>query len=238
MFNIPDKYKVNQKIDTKVFIKKDLKQVEKKKLKECLKSIVLTYQLVGEEIPSIINENYNCQVIMFLEVEIDNIKNATFVGEIIQEEIKPLCIIRIFDSSMERYYFAEKRLNIQDTSSIVIENKVITDESSIFFYENWVEKLKETLDYNNVILRENKLFFYREMMVKAFIISNFKLSETNENLLNSNLWYRNTKVKSLLIYLKEIERLKLQLKKTKDTKEKVKINKELKVLNEKILDLI
>ena len=75
-------------------------------------------------------------------------------------------------------------------------------------------------------------------MVKAFIISNFKLSETNENLLNSNLWYRNTKVKSLLIYLKEIERLKLQLKKTKDTKEKVKINKELKVLNEKILDLI
>ena len=76
------------------------------------------------------------------------------------------------------------------------------------------------------------------MMVKAFIISNFKLSETNENLLNSNLWYRNTKVKSLLIYLKEIERLKLQLKKTKDTKEKVKINKELKVLNEKILDLI
>ena len=238
MFNIPDKYKVNQKIDTKVFIKKDLKQIEKKRLKECLKNIVLTYQLVGEEIPSIINENYNCQVIMFLEVEIDNIKNAAFVGEIIQEEIKPLCIIRIFDNFMERYYFAEKRLNIQDTSSIVIENKVITEESSIFFYENWAEQLKKTLDYNNIILRENKLFFYREMMVKAFIISNFKLNETNENLLNSNLWYRNTKVKSLLIYLKEIERLKLQFKKTKDTKEKVKINKELKVLNEKILDLI
>lgn len=238
MFNIPDKYKVNQKVDTKLFIKKDLKQIEKKRLKESLKSIVLTHQLVGEEIPSIINENYNCQVIMFLEVEIDNIKNASFVGEIIQEEIKPLCIIRIFDSSMERYYFSEKRLNIQDTSSIVIENKVVTDESSIFFYDNWVEKLKETLAYNNIISRENKLFFYIEMMVKAFIISELKLNETNEKLLNSSLWYSSTKVKSLLIYLKEIERLKLQLKKTKDTKEKVKINGELKVLNKKVLDLV
>ena len=159
MFNIPDKYKVNQKIDTKVFTKKDLKQIERKRLKESLKSIVLTYQLVGEEIPSIINENYNCQVIMFLDVEIDNIKNASFIGDIIQQEIKPLCVIRLFDSSMERYYFAEKRLSMQDTSSIVIENKVITEESSIFFYENWAEQLKKTLDYNNIILRENKLFF-------------------------------------------------------------------------------
>lgn len=238
MFNIPDKYKVNQKIDTKIFIKKDLKQIEKKRLKESLKSIVLTHQLVGEEIPSIVNENYNCQVIMFLDVEIDNIKNASFIGEIIQEEIKPLCVLRLFDSSMERYYFAEKRLNMQDTSSIVIENKVITEESSIFFYDSWVVKLKNNLDYNKIISRENKLFFYREIMTKAFIISNLKSNEINEKLLNSSLWYSSTKVKNLLMYLKEIERLKLQLKKTKDTKEKVKINKELKVLNEKILELV
>ena len=235
MFNIPDKYKVNQKVDTKLFIKKDLKQIEKKKLKESLKSVVLTHQLVGEEIPSIINKNYNCQVIMFLEVEIDNIKKASFIGEIIQQEIKPLCVIRLFDSSMERYYFAEKRLNMQDTSSIVIENKVITEESSIFFYDSWVEKLKDILDYNKIILRENKLFFYREMMTKAFIISDLKL---NEKLLNSSLWYSSTKVKNLLMYLKEIERLKLQLKKIKDTKAKVNINRELKVLNERILDLV
>lgn len=238
MFNIPDKYKVNQKIDTKIFIKKDLKQIEKKRLKESLKSIVLTHQLVGEEIPSIVNENYNCQVIMFLDVEIDNIKNASFIGDVIQQEIKPLCVIRIFDSSMERYYFAEKRLNMQDTSNIVIENKVITEESSIFFYDSWVEKLKDNLDYNRIVLRENKLFFYREMMTKAFIIGDLKLNETNEKLLNSSLWYSSTKVKNLLMYLKEIERLKLQLKKIKDTKEKVKINRELKVLNERILDLV
>lgn len=238
MFGIPDKYKVNQKIDTKLFIKKELKQVEKKRLKDCLKNIVLTHQLVGEEIPSIVNENYNCQVIMFLEVEIDNIKNASFIGEIIQQEIKTLCIIRLFDSSMERYYFAQKRLSMQDSSNIIIENKVITEENSIFFYDNWVEGLKEVLDFNNIVSRENKLFFYREMMTKALIISDLKLNEISKRLLDSKLWYSSTKVKSLLTHLKEVERFKLQSVKIKDTKEKVRINKELKILNEKILELV
>ena len=238
MFGLDDKYKLNKKIDIKTFIKKEFNTSDKKRLKESLKNVTLVYQLVGEDIPSIINEEYNCQVILFLDIEINNIKNASFVGGIIQSEIKSLCIIRIHDKNTQRYYFAEKRLNLQDNNNVIIENIVITKESSIFFFDDWVERLEEYLKFSNIILKENKLFFYREMMTKAFIISELNFDLEGNKLLESNLWYNSRKVKEVLINLKEIEKLKLQLKKIKDTKEKVSVNKKIKKLNEKIMRLV
>lgn len=238
MFGLDDKYKLNKKIEVKTFIKKEFNASDKKRLKESLKNVTLAYQLVGEDIPSIINEEYNCQVILFLDVEINNIKNASFVGGIIQSEIKSLCIMNIHDKNTQRYYFAEKRLNLQDNNNIIIENIVITKESSIFFFDDWVERLEDYLKFSNIILKENKLFFYREMMTKAFIISELNFDFEGNKLLESNLWYNSRKVKEVLINLKEIEKLKLQLKKIKDTKEKVSINKEIKNLNEKIIRLV
>lgn len=235
MFGLYDKYKLNKKIEVKTFIKKEFNVSDKKRLKESLKNVTLAYQLVGEYIPSIINEEYNCQVILFLDVEINNIKNASFVGGIIQSEIKSLCIMKIHDKNTQRYYFAEKRLNLQDNNNVIIENIVITKESSIFFFDDWVERLEEYLKFSNIILKENKLFFYREMMTKAFIISELNFDLEGNKLLESNLWYNSRKVKEVLINLKEIEKLKLQLKKIKDVKEKVSVNKEIKNLNEKIM---
>ena len=238
MFGLDDKYKLNKKIDVKTFIKKDFNVSDKKRLKESLKNVTLLYQLVGEDIPSIINEEYNCQVILFLDIEINNIKNASFVGGIIQSEIKSPCIMKIHDKNTQRYYFAEKRLNLQDNNNVIIENIVITKESSIFFFDDWVERLEEYLKFSNIILKENKLFFYREMMTKAFIISELNFDLEGNKLLESNLWYNSRKVKEVLINLKEIEKLKLQLKKIKDTKEKVSVNKKIKKLNEKIMRLV
>lgn len=235
MFGLDDKYKLNKKIDIKTFIKKEFNTSDKKRLKESLKNVTLVYQLVGEDIPSIINEEYNCQAILFFDIEINNIKNTSFVGGIIQGEIKSLCIMKIHDKNTQRYYFAEKRLNLQDNNNVIIENIVITKESSIFFFDDWVERLEEYLKFSNIILKENKLFFYREMMTKAFIISELNFDLEGNKLLESNLWYNSRKVKEVLINLKEIEKLKLQLKKIKDVKEKVSVNKEIKNLNEKIM---
>lgn len=238
MFEISEKYRVNQKVDIKAFIKKELKQSDKKRLKESLKGVVLIHQLVGEEIPTIIDEQYNCQVIAYLNVEVDNIKNASFVGTIIQEQLKTLCVMNIYDKNTQRYYFAEKRLNLQDSSSVVIANIVITKESSIFFFDEWIDKLQEYLDFNNIILRDNKLYFYREMMAKAFIISEFGINLETKKILDSKLWYSNVKAKNLLNYLKDLERIKQQLTKAKETRDKIAINKELKNINEKISGLI
>lgn len=238
MFGLADKYKLNQKIDVKTFIKKDFKTTDKKRLKESLKSVVLTHQLMGEEIPSIINSEYNCQVILFLDIEIDNIKNASYVAGIIQNELKTFCVINIHDKNVQRYFFAEKRLNLQDSNNVVIENTVSTKESSLFFYENWKEKLEEFLKFNNIISRENKVTFYREMMTKAFIISELNLVPEGNKLLESTIWYNSTNVKKLLGYLKEINGLRLLSKNNKNTKEKICINKKIKSINEELVKLL
>lgn len=99
MLGINEKYKVNKKISISTFINKDLDSKEKSRLREYIKSIVLTFQISGEEIVSVVNEKVNCQVIMFFDVEIKNIKNARYVGEILQRQIKPLCLIRLFDDN-------------------------------------------------------------------------------------------------------------------------------------------
>ena len=119
MRNLPKKYEVNKKIDKKNFLSSDLKPNEKKKLKESLKKVTLTHQIQGEEIPSIINNEYNCQVILFLDVELDSIKNAKFISEIIQNQFKPFCVINIYDENKQRYSFAYKRLNIQENQNII-----------------------------------------------------------------------------------------------------------------------
>lgn len=238
MFGLPEKYKVNQNIDVKTFIKKELTTSDKKRLRETLKSVKLAYQLMGEEIPSIINDEYNCQVILFLEIEMSDIKNATFVANIIQEEIKPLCVIKLYDGNKERYSFAEKRLNLQDERNIIIENMFITKESSRYFEETWAEKLQETLEFNNVILKENKLFLYREMMIKAYIISELNLNTEGNKLLQSNLWFNSRKANVLFEILKEIDKEKLQLKKASDLREKSRVNGSLKSLKERIEKLV
>lgn len=238
MFNLAEKYKVNQKIATKTFIQKDFKVEEKRKLKEILRNITLSYQITGEEISSVVSEEYNCQVIMFLDIEIDNIKNATFVSNIIQQQLKPYAVLNVYDKNMQRYFFAEKRLNQQDKNEVVIVNTVSTKESSLYFYERVRKELEERLDIDNIISKQSKLAFYREMMVKAFIITEEHLVSNKKTLLESNIWYNERKVQEVLESLKNLEKYKLQAKSIKETNERVMVNKEIKEINEKLKELI
>ena len=49
MLGINEKYKVNKKISISTFINKDLDSKEKSRLREYIKSIVLTFQISGED---------------------------------------------------------------------------------------------------------------------------------------------------------------------------------------------
>lgn len=234
MIGIPKKYEVNQKIDVKNFINKVLKATDKKRLKETLKEVKLIYQIQGEEMPSIITEECNCQVILYLDVEINSIKDAVFVASIMQNQIKSLCVLRLFDKNNQQYHFAEKRLNMQDANNTVIENTVITKEVSIHFDDGILEAFKEYLSFSNILLKDNKVVFYREVMTKAYIISEVNLQLERDKFLESKLWYNSRKVKELLEALKELEKLKLSVKKSKSIKEKVSINNKIKEVNVKI----
>lgn len=66
MFDLPDTYRVDVRVALKDFIPKDLKPNDKKRIKDAVKSVRLDYQITGEEIPSVNNEEYRCQVIQFM----------------------------------------------------------------------------------------------------------------------------------------------------------------------------
>ena len=85
------------------------------------------------------------------------------------------------------------------------------------------------------MLRDNKLNFYLEIMTKAYIISNIR---DLEKLMKSNVWYNHRKVKGLFSLLIDLEKLKAFSIKTKVMKDKVAINKDIKIINEKIKNLI
>ena len=56
----------------KDLIPKEFKPDVKKKIKESVKGVTLSYQIMGEDIPSLVNDEYNFQVIQFYDFEREN----------------------------------------------------------------------------------------------------------------------------------------------------------------------
>ena len=104
MFNIPEHYKTDVKLALKDFIPKDLKPDDKKRIKDAVKEVRLMYQIAGEEIPSVISDEYRCQAIQFYDMELQSIKDAAYLASMYQNLIKPLCVIRMHDSQDELVY--------------------------------------------------------------------------------------------------------------------------------------
>ena len=128
MFDLPDIYRVDVNVVLKDFIPKDLKPNEKKRIKDAVKSVRLGYQIAGEEIPSVNNEEYRCQVIQFYDIEVANIKDANFLAATYQNLIKPLCVLHMYDTKDEVYSMAVKRLNQTDATQTVAEQTLLTDK--------------------------------------------------------------------------------------------------------------
>jgi hypothetical protein len=229
MFKIDEKYLLNKPFKPSDFIHKDIARNDKKRLKEIIKSANLKYQIKGEEIPSVMDENYNYQVIMFFEIELNNIKNAVFVNNILQKQvIKAPCVFKFSDMTSFCYAFADKRLSLQESKEIVIEDTVI---SRIQALANFTD---ERLKFANIKNKSNKKTFYTELMVKTFIVSNIKLVSDLESVFDVSLWYDERKKMELFYKLKALSKLQeLQLK-TSVQKEKVEINSQMKILIEEI----
>ncbi|MDU7714691.1 MAG: DUF4391 domain-containing protein, partial [Clostridium butyricum] len=97
MLGLPKNYEQRKRFNKKLFISKDESLNIKKKIKDSLLKISLVGQVQGNNIPSLVNENFNASVIMFLEVEVDNINNAKFLNGIFQELLKAFAIIKFYD---------------------------------------------------------------------------------------------------------------------------------------------
>lgn len=239
MYKVPEEYKVNKNIAIKTFITSSLKPNEKKRLKDTLLNVAIEYQIKGEKIPSVIDDECDCEVIIFIGIKVKSIKDSNFVSETIQNMGKSFYILRIYDSlGNECYSFAHKRLNVQDKTQVVIENSLISKAKSNNFKDNINELIAKYATFDKILNRINKFDIYIEMMVKTYIISNIELWSKMELLLSSKIWYNTDEVLSLYLKLKRIEELKRLQKSVKSVLENSKVNGELRKIYDELNKII
>ena len=126
MFDIPTRYASDSPIEPKTFIQRDMKKPEKDRIRDNLLEARLVWQIAGEEVPSFIDADYNCSVIMGLDIKLKSIKDSVFFAELVQHMVKAPCVIRFHDNASEVYSFAHKRLSHTDATQVVIVDRVET----------------------------------------------------------------------------------------------------------------
>lgn len=228
MFNLPDIYRVDVKVALKDFIPKDVKPNDKKRIKDTVKSVKLEYQIAGEEIPSVINEDYWCQVIQFYDIEVENIKDATFLASTYQNLIKPFCVLHIHDTKDEVYSFAIKRLNQTDDMQIVIENSILTEKYPVDLPNISRNRLLMYLDYMRIKNKTNKVNLYKEWYYRTYMLVNEKAYTGTETILDGNGWYDSNHMERLYARYKKLVDTRGMLKKAVSNVEKMNLNKEIK----------
>ena len=228
MFNLPDRYKTDVKISLKDFIPKDLKTNEKKHIQDAVKDVRLVYQIAGEEIPSVVDANYRCQVIQFFDIEVVDIKEVGFLASIYQNIIKPYCVIHMHDAKEEVYSFAVKRLNQQDNTQIVIEESFITEKYPMNLPDEGRNRLLSYMDFLTIKNKLDKVALYKEWYSKAYILANEKVYEQTQLILDGNFWYDSDRTARVFDKYAKLVNARASLKKAVTNADRMKINKLIK----------
>lgn len=228
MFNIPDRYRVDVNVALKDFIPKDLKPNDKKRIKDAVRNVKLEYQIAGEEIPSVIDAEYRCQVIQFYDMEVANIKDANFLAATYQNLIKPLCVIHIHDAKDEVYSMAIKRLSQTDDMQIVIEQSLLTDKYMMGIPDSSRERLLAYMNYASLKNKNDKVQLYKEWFYKAYMIVNEKAYVHTDKLLDGNSWYDSDRTARICQKYVELVMTRGKLKLAVTNADRMKVNKEIK----------
>ena len=225
---MPERYEVNQEIKLKNLILKEFKPIEKKKIKEYIKSVTLKYMINDEEIPSVEDEKYNFKVIQYFDFEITDIKKAGFLANLYQESIKTPCVLRFYDNSKELYSLALKRLNQNDRNEIVVTDTVMTEIFDLSISSSVKREVEVALDYSKILNRTNKVNFYSEMFIRNYILKNRKYYQKLGNILESLIWYDRNKMNDIFENFKDIVTYKEKMKLAIKNSEKIEINKKIR----------
>lgn len=232
----PDKYKVNKKYPKKLFL--DNKEIESKDrtfIKKHIVSVELVAQISGEDIPSVDNEDYKYKVIQYLEVELDDIKNAKDMGSIFQNIFKSPLIVKFYDKrGYYAYSYALKRISKVDNKEVVLIDYFTTKTVDSFIDIETIGLYNEYLAINKILNNSNKVCLYYEVYIKSFIIENRKLINNYVDLLNKKLFYKFQNMFNLYNALVELITCENNLKKANVISEKIEINNKKKILLEKV----
>ena len=229
-FNLPKEYLKNKTLAKSNFMK-SLPAKDRQRFDESVKGIFLDYQMEGENIPSIVNETYNVQVIMFINAKIDNIKNTAFIASIMQEKLKAFAIM-IFTDNAENCVlsFALKRLSELDKNEIVITDRFLSETYNQTLSSQFGDDIHLYLAYDKILNRNNKYCFYFEVAAKCFILSNKYLYKDYLKIVNSKLWYNHDKAFKVYENFKQLDYKKRELKQVTEIQEQIRLNGDIKEL--------
>ena len=230
LFNLPHKYLKNAHIGTKPLLNAATKTEDKRRLRENLLNVELVWQIEGFDIPNYYSDDYNCQVIMFLCVELNNIKNSEYIGKILQKAIKELCIIKFYSKDKYCFCFAKKRLNKLNSNEIVIEDLYVTDLLSNDLSNDENERINKYLDFNNIKNKSDKYNFYNEVLMRTFICFNQRLFKKIDAFFNSDIWFKTQLVNDSYKNLRYLKELKFQASKAAEIAKRSDINSKIKTL--------
>lgn len=228
VFNLPEEYKVGKtgkKIPQKEYLSMEFKPATRKKVKEHVTSMVLTHQIMGNFMPTFVDEEYNVQVVQFIDFEVKDVKKAQFLGELFQSFIKNPCVLRIYDQQYECFSFALKRLNLHDKTKVVVTDILMTPIFLHRFPDSDERRYAQELNYQNMKATLNMHLFYREMFLRCY----FMMNEIHHKSIADweTLWYSPSKTYEVYLLLKKIVELTAKKKKTKEMGEQAEINLEI-----------
>lgn len=237
MLSLPEKYRKDTHIAKSTFISGgNLAGAERKRFETSVEEIRIMYQIEGFDIPNLVNDEYNCQVIMFIRIKLKDLKQAAFIAKVMQKCIAPLCVIEFTDGVNAQYSFADKRLNKQNEKEIVIENEYLTDKLPLNQQNDKKTLFSQYIDYETILNRNNKHSYYLEMMTKAFLVFNQELFLSE--LIDSRMWHDDNKILRCYPLLKKLKALKLSAAKAKTVSEKSDLNRQIKSIIKELEELI
>ncbi len=226
---LPKEYECNQRITKEAIIKGLEDSKHKKIIRESVSKITLVGSINGEFIPSVLDNDFNVQVITFIDIIVKDKKHINELSRVLQKSIKNYVLIRFLYEDKQVISLALKKLNKNNEKEITIDTIITCDE--ILQTDSLYLKY---ISYENILNKGNKILFYREIMIKCFLITNKDYYKNTENLINSNLWYKNNEVIEVYKLFSELVQQNKSKNKFKEQRKKVEVNNKIKGLMERL----
>lgn len=225
MIDLPDSWRVEttgKRLNLKSFTPSTLATAQRARLRKILSRATLTHQLTGPEIPSLINDEYRCQAILFLDIELTDLRQADFAARTIQPQIKEHAVLRLHDRG-DRFVlsYAHKRLSLTEENAIVITDAHCTEAYS-------GTTMLAPLHPSALLNRLNKRDHYLEAMTKAFLLDHPKIFLGAPKLFDTKLWHHGPTILALFRALNGLKFLKSQKDRARTQAEKTTLNSQIK----------
>jgi hypothetical protein len=231
MIDLPDSWRVEtygKRLNLKSFSPSTLATAQRTRLRKILRKATLTHQLTGTEIPSFITDEYRCQAILFVEIEITDLRQADFAARTIQPQIKEHAVLRLHDGSGRfALSFAHKRLSLTEENAVVVTDFYCTELHAS-------AASLAPLRHISLVNRLNKRDHYLEAMTKAFILDHPKIFIAAPRLFETKLWFHGPTILALFRALAELKSLKTKKERTRSLAEKATLNTTIKTAIEHI----